>query len=96
MAKVVSIAFLFLLAAGLGVTLFFLPKNAGGDCLSCPDYPGVQRVAYECLGYRFNSNNQCEGCRENFLCVGVTLGNNKKCYSSPTNDFENWEEVPCA
>ena len=89
--KIKLIIFGILITIGLGIMIFFIPKNASSVCQFCPEYPAVQRIENECLGFKYRFNNSFG---TDTYCLGL-LTRNRICYSSPNNNYKDWVEVPC-
>jgi DNA-binding transcriptional ArsR family regulator len=71
---------------------FFYPKYAGGTCGLCPPPPAVQRIEYNCIGFKYEYQPHCPDCGSQMLCFGIVTGE-KRCYT-----YINYSipiEVPC-
>jgi hypothetical protein len=88
-----KIPLLILVIVAIFLIGFFYPKYAGGTCGFCPStLPVVQRIEYNCIGFKYEYQPHCPDCGSQILCFGIVTGE-KRCYT-----YINYSipiEVPC-
>jgi hypothetical protein len=92
MNKILSLI-LVLIVILVGIYIFY-PKDAGGTCGFCPSPPAVQRIEYDCIGFKYEYNPKCPDCGIQIKCIGIVTGS-KKCYTYLSGFNKPPTEVPC-
>jgi hypothetical protein len=89
MRKKVLIALTIIL--GIFSIGFFYPKNAGGSAGFALPPPAIQRIEYDCIGFKYEYKLDCADCGTQILCYGILTGG-KRCYTYINNSLT---EVAC-